>query len=89
MLSAVKLAQEAAILYRELAPSERQELERRSQEAKAAYPAIYASWKATLTPEMIKEENSIRKVRKASGLSHKKPLRLEGEPKRPSMPFLL
>lgn len=45
------------------------------------------AWKKTLTPEMIREENKVRAQRRKLGLSRKKGLKLEGEPKRPVTGF--
>lgn len=80
---ATALAKEAAPLYRELAPSERHELLQRAEEERKAYPEILRKWQETLTPEMIKEENAIRTRRRKLGLSKRKAIKLEGEPKKP------
>ncbi|KAK4691838.1 hypothetical protein P7C70_g9258, partial [Phenoliferia sp. Uapishka_3] len=81
--SATSFSALAAPLYRSLSHSDRAALLVRCQEAKDAFPAKYEAWKASLTPEMIKEENAIRFKRRKLGLSHKSNLRVEGEPKRP------
>ncbi|KAM0787960.1 hypothetical protein ACM66B_006164 [Microbotryomycetes sp. NB124-2] len=82
------LTKEAAPLYRDLAPSERHELMQRAEEERRAYPAILKEWQATLTPEMIKEENAVRLKRRRLGLSQKKPIKLEGEPKKPASGYM-
>ncbi|KAK4052100.1 hypothetical protein OIV83_002394 [Microbotryomycetes sp. JL201] len=82
------LTREAAPLYRDLPPSERHELMQRAEEERRAYPAILKEWQATLTPEMIKEENAVRLKRRRLGLSQKKPIKLEGEPKKPMSGYM-
>jgi hypothetical protein len=79
----VVLAKQAAPLYRDLSEEAKRTLTSRHQAEKDAYPAVYATWLASLTPDMIKEENTIRFRRRKLGLGHKKNLRAEGEPKRP------
>ncbi|KAL8291939.1 hypothetical protein RQP46_002197 [Phenoliferia psychrophenolica] len=81
------LVVEAAPLYRNLSTEDRTALLVRFQAAKDAFPAQYEAWKATLTPQMIKEENVVRTQRRKLNLSSKRNLRIEGEPKRPLSPF--
>lgn len=81
-------AQAAATLYKDLPYHERAELEEQVAVKKAEYPGVFEAWKATLTPQMIKEENAVRAYRRKKGLSHKRLLRIEGEPKRPLMPYI-
>lgn len=85
-----ELTKEAAPLYRELAPSERQDLNEEAQRAREAYPAILAAWTASLTPEMIREENKVRLQRRRQGKKGISTLRikLEGEPKRPASGYM-
>ncbi|GAA5831296.1 hypothetical protein JCM11251_007825 [Rhodosporidiobolus azoricus] len=87
-LSLTALVKEAHPIYLALPSSEKEALKARVEERKKEYPAILEAWKATLTPEMIREENLVRANRKKAGLSRKKPLKLEGEPKRPQTGFL-
>ncbi|GAA5896907.1 hypothetical protein JCM6882_007304 [Rhodosporidiobolus microsporus] len=87
-LSLTALVKEATPLYQDLSYAEKETLKERVEERKREYPAILEAWKATLTPEMIREENIVRANRKRAGLSRKRPLRLEGEPKRPQTGFL-
>ncbi|KAK4050575.1 hypothetical protein OIO90_005042 [Microbotryomycetes sp. JL221] len=83
LASVSAMTKEAAPLYRELAPSERHELAQRAEEDRRAYPQILKEWQATLTPEMIKQENAVRLKRRKLGLSKRRPIKLEGEPKKP------
>ncbi|GAA5984390.1 hypothetical protein JCM11641_000121 [Rhodosporidiobolus odoratus] len=82
------LTKEASPLYYALSEEEKAALRARSEEQRAAYPAILEAWKATLTPEMIREENAVRLRRRKMGLGQKLPLRAPGEPKRPKTGFL-
>ncbi|BGP37164.1 hypothetical protein JCM10450v2_001070 [Rhodotorula kratochvilovae] len=82
------LVKEATPLYQSLSAEEKAALQARSEEQRKAYPAILDAWKKTLTPEMIHEENLVRARKRRLGLSHKANLRIEGEPKRPSTPYL-
>ncbi|GAA5955107.1 hypothetical protein JCM21900_001613 [Sporobolomyces salmonicolor] len=83
------LVKEASEKYHELDPSAKEELARRYQEQKAAYPAILEAWKQTLTPAMIREENTVRATRRKLGLGRKKALTLASEPKKPMSAFIL
>ncbi|BGP13280.1 hypothetical protein JCM10213_004950 [Rhodosporidiobolus nylandii] len=87
-ISVAALTKEAKPVYDALSEEERQKLKDRAQEQREAYPALLEAWKATLTPEMIREENAVRAYRKKMGLSRKKPLKIEGEPKRPITGFM-
>lgn len=81
------MATEAAPLYRALAPNEVATLAERFAEEKAAYPAKYAEWMKSLTPEMIKAENTVRFRRRKLGLGRARNLRPVGEPVRPLSAF--
>ncbi|SCV72457.1 BQ2448_3994 [Microbotryum intermedium] len=87
--SVVEIARDAAPAYRDLSPSEKAELLRTAEEQKAAFPQVLAEWTASLTPEMIREENAIRARRKKLGKSRKGPMRLEGQPKRPASAYIM
>lgn len=78
------MAAEAAPLYRALDEEAKRILATRQQAEKDAYPTVYATWLASLTVDMIKEENLIRFRRRKLGLGHKRNLKMEGEPKRPA-----
>jgi len=75
--------------YSQLDQSAKAELQQRAEEQRAAYPAILEEWKKTLTPEMIREENTVRATRRKLGLSRKANLKLTGEPKRPKTAYFL
>ena len=81
------LTQEAAPQYRALDDEARHALQQRYQAARDAYPAILDAWQKTLTPEMIRRENTVRANRRKAGLSRKRALRIDGEPKKPITPF--
>ncbi|GAA5979015.1 hypothetical protein JCM10908_002774 [Rhodotorula pacifica] len=81
------LTQEAAPQYRSLDEEAKHSLQQRYQAARDAYPAILDAWQKTLTPEMIRRENTVRANRRKAGLSRKRALRLDGEPKKPITPF--
>ncbi|TKA57205.1 hypothetical protein B0A53_01161 [Rhodotorula sp. CCFEE 5036] len=81
------LTQEAAPQYRALDDEARHALQQRYQAARDAYPAILDAWQKTLTPEMIRQENTVRANRRKAGLSRKRALRIDGEPKRPITPY--
>ena len=87
MPTATALATEAAPVYRALAPTELVTLAERFAEEKAAYPAKYAEWMQSLTPQMIKDENAVRFRRRKLGLGRAKNLRFVGEPTRPLSAF--
>lgn len=81
------LTQEAAPQYRALDDEARHALQQRYQAARDAYPAILDAWQKTLTPDMIRQENAVRANRRKAGLSRKRALRIDGEPKKPITPF--
>ncbi|GAA5851048.1 hypothetical protein JCM8547_009163 [Rhodosporidiobolus lusitaniae] len=83
------LTKEAQPVYRSLPEAERAALQARYDEQRREYPAILEAWQATLTPEMIKEENLVRARRRKLGLSTRKGLKLPLEPKRPLTPFIV
>lgn len=87
--SLAELTQQAGQEYGQLDPSVKSELQERAEIQRAAYPAILEEWKKTLTPEMIKEENTVRATRRKLGLSRKANLKLDGEPKRPKTAYFL
>ncbi|GAA5871154.1 hypothetical protein JCM16303_001708 [Sporobolomyces ruberrimus] len=82
-----ELTKTAGQEYSQLDSSSKSELQRRADEERAAYPAILEAWKAKLTPEMIREENTVRTNRRKLGLSRKSNLKIEGEPKRPKTAY--
>ncbi|KDE08617.1 hypothetical protein MVLG_01079 [Microbotryum lychnidis-dioicae p1A1 Lamole] len=84
-----EIARDAAPAYRALSPSDKAELLRTAEEQKAAFAQVLAEWTASLTPEMIREENAIRARRKKMGKSRKGPMKLEGQPKRPPSAYIL
>ncbi|TNY24000.1 NADP-dependent alcohol dehydrogenase [Rhodotorula diobovata] len=83
------LVKDATPQYQALSAEDKAALHERSEEQRRAYPDILNAWKATLTPDMIKEENAVRARRRKLGLSHKANLRLEGEPKKPVTAYIL
>lgn len=85
--SVTVMTQDAAPRYRSLEGAEKQSLQERYQAARDAYPAVLEEWRQGLTPEMIRRENTVRATRRRLGLSRKRALRIEGEPKRPLTPF--
>ncbi|GAA5902858.1 hypothetical protein JCM8208_006495 [Rhodotorula glutinis] len=82
------LVKDATPLYQALSSEDKAALHERSEEQRRAYPDILAAWKATLTPDMIKEENAVRTRRRKLGLSRKANLRVEGQPKKAVTAFL-
>ncbi|GAA6000768.1 hypothetical protein JCM10207_004650 [Rhodosporidiobolus poonsookiae] len=87
-ISVSAMSHEAGPLYHALDSAAKEQLKARFDEQKREYPAILDAWKATLTPEMIREENVVRANRRRLGLSIKKGLKIEGEPKRPITGYL-
>ncbi|GAA6030136.1 hypothetical protein JCM8097_009279 [Rhodosporidiobolus ruineniae] len=86
-VSLTELVKEATPKYQSLSEDDKAALKARAEEQKRDYPAILEAWKQTLTPEMIREENVVRANRRKLGLSKKRALKIEGEPKRPITGF--
>ncbi|GAA5860432.1 hypothetical protein JCM3774_000417 [Rhodotorula dairenensis] len=81
------MTKDAAPQYRALDDAAREALHARYQAARDAYPAILDAWQKTLTPDLIRRENAVRANRRKAGLSRKRALRIDGEPKKPITPF--
>lgn len=88
-LNVAHVAKDAGQRYAALPEEAKEEFKRRSQEAKEQYNRDVAAWKATLTPEDIKQENMFRTAQRKAGKSRKGNLKDPNAPKKPLSAYFL
>lgn len=88
-LNVAHVAKDAGQRYAALPEEKKKEFQRKSQEAKAEWEREMAAWRATLTPEDIKQENMFRTAQRKAGKSRKGNLKDPNAPKKPLSAYFL
>ncbi|PWZ03400.1 hypothetical protein BCV70DRAFT_209733 [Testicularia cyperi] len=88
-LNVAHVAKDAGQRYAALPESKKDEFHRRSLEAKEQWEQEMAAWKATLTPEDIRQENLYRSAQRKAGKSRKGNLKDPNAPKKPLSAYFL